>query len=261
MNARLLLLGVVLAATPARAQFDKVYQWEVPPQGALEITAWTQYVPTSSVDYDRFGLDTSREDLGLYTVEVEYGLTDRFTAGAYVDAEDPHTSPLRYARARLVGRYAFFGKNERAFRPAVYVEFIQPRETTDEPSEVEARFIAERDVGDLRVDLNPIVSHATSGDAIRDGFEGSLAAGVYYRRYRSVQPGIEYFADIGPLASPDAVSEQRHILYPTLDVRPYRGLRWHVGVGFGLTGGSDAVTLRSILSYEFGTVSPANQRR
>ena len=64
----------------------------------------------------------------------------------------------------------------------------------------------------------------------------------------------------GPVADPDPLGEQRHVVYPTLNVQPVQGLTLNLGVGLGLTGGSDDVTLKGILSYEFGTVRPSNQR-
>lgn len=257
----LFALFFIVAALPARAQLDRVYGWETPGRGWLEPSVWTQVVAASDLDYDRFSAGAEREGLVLQTFELEYGLTGSFAVGAYADFEVASGEPLRYAQARVVARWALFSRYERFFDTALYAEYYQPRASYGEPSELEFRLILEKDLGDVRLRLNPIVSKATSGEEIRDGLEGAFAGGLYYRRFFHVQPGVEYYTSIGELADPTALEQQRHVVYPVVNVNLVPGLSWNIGAGFGLTDGSDDVTVKSILSYEFNTIRPANQRR
>ncbi len=186
---------------PAHAQLDKVYGWETPARGWLEPTVWTQFVPASDLEYERFDGAPSRENLLLQTVELEYGLTGSFAVGAYADFERADGEAFRYAQVRIVAQWALFSRYERFFDTALYAEYYQPRASYGEPSELEARLILEKDIGDIRLRLNPIVSKATSGDEISNGLEGAFAGGLYYRRFYFLQPGVEYYASIGELGS------------------------------------------------------------
>ncbi|GJG86117.1 hypothetical protein tb265_12980 [Gemmatimonadetes bacterium T265] len=53
--------------------------------------------------------------------------------------------------------------------------------------------------------------------------------------------------------------DQRHAIVPTVDLRFIPGLDWNLGLVVGLTPGSDKYTAKSVLSYEFQTIRPANK--
>jgi hypothetical protein len=70
-----------------------------------------------------------------------------------------------------------------------------------------------------------------------------------------VQPGLEWYDTFGEIGDMPALDRQQHVLFPAVDLQ-FGGWTWNIGVGFGLTGSSDAVTIKSILSYEFDLVTP-----
>jgi hypothetical protein len=72
-----------------------------------------------------------------------------------------------------------------------------------------------------------------------------------------VQPAIEYFAAFGPLARPERVQQQRHVVYPGLRFRLAERLDVLAAVGLGLGGASDAFSARALLTYELETVAPS----
>lgn len=267
MHARILpaslsLAGLILSshAGSAAAQSLRVYQWETPRQGAAEVSLWNTHVNQSSQPYTGFDSQASREGLWTHTGELEYGMTDRFALGAYVDYQDPPGMGPQFTGTRFLARYRFFNRYQRFINPAIYLEYIVPRSSYSSAEELEARIILEKDLGDFRLVLNPLLSKAVSGDSVDEGMQLGMASGLYYRRYYAVQPGLELYSDFGPLSSLKSGSEQSQQLFPTLDLRFARNLVWNVGVGFGLTDSSDDVTVKSILTYTFDTLSPSQQQ-
>lgn len=236
----------------ASAQLYKVYGWSTPEQGEIELVYWTSFIASSDLSYQFFDKEVNRDNLWAHSFEVEYGITDRFTVAAYFDFEDPADASFRYIRTRAVFfRYRFLEKGQRFIDPAIYVEYYIPSREYADYEELEVRLILEKDVGDLRVVFNPMFEKKTSGSESQEGFEFNYAVGIYYRKYNMLQPGIEFYGKTGELSHFKSWDEQRHHIFPTLDLRFGRGMHWHGGVGFGLTNGSDKLTFKSIFSVEF----------
>ncbi len=245
-------------APVAQAQFYKVYEWETPMQGWAEPSLWNTYIAKADQTQTYFGRTVSQDKLWAHALELEYGLTDRFTIGAYADFEDPHDADFEYVRTRFVGRYRFSNRYQRIFNPALYVEYYLPRSGFEDAEELETRLILERDFGDWRLALNPIVSKSTSGTAVNDSTQLGFAGGLYYRRHYGMQPGVELFSEFGPARDPSAWRDQKQIAFGTLNLRFANNWIWQVGVGKGLTRDSNDLTVKSILAYEFQTVRPSH---
>lgn len=283
-------IAAATLAAPAAAQRYRVYQWDTPMAGWAEPALWNAVVAKSNLDYSHFGKTVSEQGVTAHSAEFEYGLSDRFSGAVYADFESAPGLPLRYTAARVETRYRFGDRYQRIFDPAIYVEYSIPRAKYDAAQDLEARLILQRDLSDFRLVLNPIVgrtfsneksssssgggstSSGSSGSAEHGGgsemvgtehagsrLSGGFAGGLYWRRYHLVQPGIEYYNQIGPLGQVLALRDQRHALVPTVDLRFIPGLDWNLGLVVGLTPGSDKYTVKSVLSYEFQTIRPANR--
>jgi hypothetical protein len=254
----LALAGAALFPALVHAQRYTVYEWEGPMDGWVEPALHDYAVPRSTRTYDHFGKTVTEAGVTAHSLEVEYGLTDRFTMSAYADFESAHSIPLTYTAARVVGRYRFSNRYQRFFNPAVYVEYTAPRSKYDANNEIETRFILERDVEDVRILLNPRVAFAL-GDTTNEGPQAGFSGGVRWRRYYAVQPGVELHSEFGRLGQGLPVHEQQHVLMPTATIRFARAFTWELGAGFGLTHATDQLSLKSILHYEFQTVRPSHQ--
>jgi len=77
------------------------------------------------------------------------------------------------------------------------------------------------------------------------------SAKVATRISRLLWAGVEYYAETGPIKHFDPLAEQHHLVFPTLDVRTSHSWDWNIGVGRGLTGGSEHWVVKSILAYVF----------
>ena len=262
MTTRSTVLALaLLSATSALAQEDflRVYQWETPQQGWVELNLWTTWVVSSGVPYQRYGLQGDRTGAIAHSFEVEYGVTDRLAIGAYTDFDQPPGGGFEFHRARVVARYRLFNRYDYFFDPALYAELYFPRAATGEAQELELRLILEHDFGDFRWDINALLAKALSTEEVGNGLAGSLATGVYWRRFWVAQPGLELFWSFGQIGHSPALSAQSVVLSPSVDIRFGQAWTWHLAAGVGLTEGSDHFLVRSILTFEFPTTRPADQ--
>jgi hypothetical protein len=63
--------------------------------------------------------------------------------------------------------------------------------------------------------------------------------------------GLEYYASLGTLGQLDALSEQRHYLYETIDLLALPHFELNMGLGEGLTKASNDLTSKLILGYSW----------
>ena len=233
--------------------FFEVQQYDQPFAGWLEPTLWTTYIGSSDRRYERFGEDLSRHGMWAHSLELEYGLTDRLTLGSYFDFVDPRGDSFRFAQARLLARYRFANRQELFVNPAIYFEYYLPNRAYGD-QELEARFIADKDIGDFRVVVNPTLALTTTGDDRWHAPSIGLSGGVYWRRPVTFQPGLEYFAEYGPI---NDVGHTRQYLLPSVDIALTRNITWHIGAGFGVTRASDNFVVASQLRFEYNLVRPS----
>lgn len=238
-----------------RETFYRVYQYETPEAGWFEPTLWTTHIPRSDGDYTHFGQTVGQAGLTAYSAELEYGVTDHLSLSAYADADDPHGMGPRFTRGRIEGRYHFRDSYDLPVNLAVYAEYYFPRKSYD-GQQIELRLIAEKDWQDFRFDVNPTLEIATTGEEAGSAPHLGVDFGAYYRRWFHVQPGLEYYSNYGAIDSPAPAAAQQQVLFAVMDTRLGRNLDWQTGVGFGMTHASDAVVVKSILTYEFQGINP-----
>lgn len=257
------LLVFFLAAAAARGQFFRVYEYKTADAGAVEVSYWTTYIGSSDEEMAYFDKTVSREKMWAHSFEVEYGLSHKLTVGYYADCLDPQGGSFEYVRSKLLARYRLFEKFERPFDLALYGEYIIPDKDYDDAEKFEFRLVVEKDLGPIRIALNPILEKKTSGDDVDEGIEFAYAAGFYYDDAGdglwntpdwAVRPGVEFYGEIGEVSRPKGSSRQGHYVFPVLDLyytrHPGWKAHWNVGTGFGLGGEAHDVVLKSIVTFE-----------
>ena len=253
------MFAVLFSYQALNAQFYKVYDYQPTEAGEIEFSLWNSYIPSSKVDFNFFGKTLSRQGLLAHSLELEYGLSNKWGIAMYLDFEDPKGESLKHVRTKaLMAHYAFFDKGSRPVDLAIYLEYIFHNKDYKDYEEFEVRLILEKDVGPFRIDFNPIFEKKTSGAKVEEGLEFNYALGLYYlnngegiyfSKNLMIQPGIEFYGKMGEISDFKDWDDQRHYIFPTLDMHIGKRLHWHTGVGFGLTEASDKVTIKSILSY------------
>jgi hypothetical protein len=260
---KLLAIGVwifilLVSVQGLNAQFYKVYGYQPAEAGEIEFSLWNSYLPSSDISYDFFGKELSRQGLLAHSLELEYGLSNKFGVALYADFEDPKGGSLKFVRTKaIMAHYAFFDKGSRPVDIAIYLEYIINKKDYEESEELELRLILEKDIGPFRIDFNPIFEKKTSGPEVDEGVELNYALGIYYLNNEEgvyatknlvVQPGIEFYGKMGEISDFKSFGDQRHYIFPTVDLFIGQRIHWHTGIGFGLTGASDDITFKSICS-------------
>ena len=93
----------VLAFTQSLdAQLYKVYEYQPAEAGEIEFSLWNSYIASSSLSYDFFGKELSREGMLAHSLELEYGLSNKFGIALYADFEDPSGGSLKHVRTKAI---------------------------------------------------------------------------------------------------------------------------------------------------------------
>lgn len=147
-----------------------------------------------------------------------------------------------FVRPHAADRTFFYGVN---FEFSVNYKYWEPRRFTSE-----VRPIVGVHLHPVDFIFNPIV------DTQYRGGLGSLefvpATRLAYNLNTKWAVAAEEYADVGPLRHFDALNDQFHEVWAVMD---HAGKVWHVeaGVGYGVTGGADKVTLKLMLSRDLNS--------
>src|ERR1051326_3827505 len=182
--------------------------------------------------------------------EAGHGGTDAFETGFFVEtspsADDRHAAlagfhvrpKLRLAKwqhvpfhVSLSAEYAFFREpGDATFRQALAVTPI-----------------LERHVGGLEVSFNPALEVGITGPRAGEAPVFEPSAKIAGRIAANVWAGVEYYAETGSIKHFEPLADQHHLIFPALDIRTATGWDLNVGVGRGLTGGSEHWVLKWIV--------------
>ena len=248
-----LLIILLIAPVFVSAQLFKVYQYQTAEAGEKEIVYWFGAVGSDN-SYTFFGEDVSRDGLTAHSIELEYGLSNKWTLGMYLDFEHPKGKSLRRIKTKMLMLHGrFWEKGERPIDLGIYVEYILPNKGYKESEEIELKWILEKDFGFHRFVLNPTFEKKISGPDVTEGTEFALSGGWYFNKSLTFQPGIEFYSKWGELNDMAKFGDSKSYIFPTVDfVLGKKGnITWHTGIGIGLTNPSDNIVFKSIISIGF----------
>jgi len=235
------------------AQLFKIYQYQTAEAGEKELVYWFGAV-SSDNSYNFFGEEVSRDGLTAHSIELEYGLSNKWTVGFYLDFEQPKGEQLKHIKTKMLmfhGR--FWEKGERPIDLGLYVEYILAQKDYKESEEIEIKWILEKDLGFHRIVLNPTFEKKISGPDVEEGAELAINGGWYYNKSLTFQPGIEFYSKWGEMNDMVAVKNSKSYIFPTVDFAFGKNgrINLHTGVGIALTDPADNFVFKSILSFGF----------
>ena len=254
------ILMVTLSATAAYATDEiQVYNAEIAAPGQWTIQQHLNYVAKGIAQPDYAGGVISDKSLNG-TPELAYGLADWWEVGFYapfaVQKNNQFLSDSIKLRTLFVTPHAdqrdlFYGLNFEISNATP--KFSQSR------FGLEVRPIIGMRKGDYELIVNPIVdfSFGDYGDttftpAVR--FAKRIAPEFYL--------GAEYYADFGSIGNFSPIEQQQHTIFAVTDFKA-GVFDVNLGVGYGLTSGSDRVVFKTIIGYAFpapgGNDSPSER--
>lgn len=244
------LAGAVLAIapSPARAVDEiQVYNAEIAAPGQFTLQQHLNYIWSGSTTPDfPEGFAPDRTLNG--TPELAYGVTDWYEIGLYVPFAVDSSGTFLPGGAKLRHLFVSPHAEDRKFFYGLNVELsLQSARFSQDPIGLELRpIIGVRDLG-WEFIVNPIVDFGFGGG-------GSSAFAPAARLARNMWGdtwlGVEYYANYSPIGAIPPSDQQQHVLFGVIDFK-LLGLDVNFGMGFGLTGASDAVVSKIILGKAF----------
>ncbi len=251
-GALLAAAALLTFASIASAQTDEIQVYDAThaDPGVFNLTLHDNFTP-SGLTTPAFGGAVVSDKSWNGVPEWAYGVTDWLEAGLYLPLYSVGTQDGRRralingAKLRLLFTVPHAG--DRRFFYGVNFEFsFNARHWDPSRFTSEVRPIVGWRVGRLDVIVNPILD--TAYTSLRD-VEFSPCARVAYNASKATAIAVEEYAGFGPLRRFFPGGKQSHQLFAVLD-RTTRFADVEAGIGFGLTGASDHVTLKIMFSRD-----------
>ena len=251
-------IAVALVTVPgvALAQSDEiqVYDGGIAERGVFNLTWHNNFTPKGSKAAFPGGLSNDKNLNGV--TEWAYGVTDWFEAGLYLplySVSKDRGPTINGGKIRLL--FAVPHADDRKFFYAANFEFSYNSKHWDERRYTsEIRPIIGWHLHPVDIIVNPILDNSYYG-----GFKSldfAPATRVAYNFSPKWALAIEEYADYGPLRGIVSFGEQSHQFFGVFN-RSTKFADIEAGVGIGVTGASDKVTLKLMLSRDLN--SPAKR--
>ena len=243
-------LGAPLLALPARAAdpFEiQVYDGTANAPGAFGLELHLNHVPS--------GLKTAEPPLLAphgqthFTLEPSFGVTPYWELGAYLQSALRSDGTFDFSGFKLRSKFVTPPGWHPHLRLGLNLEVSRLPERYD-PGRWggELRPIVAWEDERLLLVCNPILGLSFKGEA--PALEP--AAMVKVRLFGDrLAAGLEYYSELGRLDGLSPFREQQHYIYEAVDLLGLGRLELNLGVGQGLTRGSNPFTVKVIVGWSF----------
>jgi hypothetical protein len=246
-------LALILLAVPVVAvgQTDEiqVYDAEIAEPGVFNLMIHTNYIPIGRKTPDFPGAIIADHSVNG-AAEWAYGVTDWFEQGVYLPVWSPHSQDrgwsingfkLRelFVRPHAAEHKFFYGVN---FEFSFNRLYWEPKRITSE-----VRPIVGTHLGKVDFIFNPIVDTDYTGGF--KNLEFVPATRLAYNLNSKWAMSVEEYSDFGPLKNFLPVSDQFHQVWGVFDHQG-KSVNIEAGVGVGVTGGSDRLTFKLMVSRD-----------
>jgi hypothetical protein len=248
-------IAIIAASTMTFAQTDEiqVYDGAIADRGVFNLTWHNNFTPKGSKSPAFSGGLVNNRNLNGVT-EWAYGVNEWFEAGLYLplySISNDRGPSINGGKIRLL--FAVPHADDRKFFYAANFEFSYNSKHWDERRYTsEIRPILGWHLHPVDIIVNPILDNSFAG-----GFKNldfAPATRVAYNLNSKTAVAIEEYADFGPLRNFYSASEQFHQIYGVFD-RSTKFGDFEAGVGVGVTGASDRLTLKLLWSKDLNSPS------
>lgn len=249
-RCRIAILALLLVGIAGRAgavDEIQVYNAEIAEPGQFTLQQHLNYVWRGSTTPDfPQGFASNRTLNG--TPELAYGVTDWYEIGLYAPFAFDSSGTFLPGGAKIRQLFVSPHAESRKFFYGLNIEFsVQSSRFSQDPIGLEFRpILGIRDQGWEAI-VNPIFDLSFGGPS-------STAFAPAARLARNVSGntwlGVEYYSNYSPIGAIPPSDEQQHTLFAVTDFK-LLGLDINLGMGFGLTGGSDALVSKIIVGRAF----------
>ena len=245
--------AVLIVTTNLAAQTDEiqVYDGGLADVGAVNLTVHTNFIARGITQPAFPGAVTADKSLNGVP-EFAYGATRWLELGLYLPVysrDDKMGWGIDGFKPRAL--FAVPDADSRKFVYGVNFEFsINQKRWDTKRYTSEVRPIIGWHVQSWDIIVNPILD--TAYDGLKN-LDFAPSTRIAYKKSDRVQLAVEEYADYGPLRGFYSGGDQSHQLYGVFSYGFRNGLDLDAGVGVGLTGASDDLTFKLILSRDLFT--------
>jgi len=232
----------------------QVYDAEIAGRGVFNLMLHTNFTPIGRKSPDFPGGIIPNHSVNG-AAEWAYGVTDWFEQGLYLPVWSPYSVgrggsingfKLRelFVRPHAREHTFFYGVN---FEFSVNYKYWEPKRITSE-----VRGIVGVHLHTVDIIFNPIVDTNYTGGP--GNLEFVPESRIAYNVTNDWAVAIEEYADFGPLRHFEPPNNQFHEVWAVIDHNT-KILNIEAGVGVGVTGGADKLTLKLMLSRDLNSRS------
>jgi hypothetical protein len=249
-----LVMGVLaLRPMPAAAQDNyeiQVYEYETVAPGHTMVELHSNF----TIEGSKHMID------GLYptnhaiheTVEITHGFTDWFEVGFYIFTSARSGQGWQWVGDHLRPRFRVPEKWHWPVGVSLSNEIgYQRRQFSLDTWTWEIRPIVDQKIGRWYWSLNPTLDRAFHGPDVHQGVVFSPNFKFSYDFTPKISGGLEYYGSVGPVTGFDAVSQQQHQIFPSIDLNLAPQWEINFGLGVGMTRSTDHLIAKMILGYRF----------
>jgi hypothetical protein len=253
-----LICGLLFACqwTQSRADVDpfefQVYGYQTQGKGNLDPELLSSYIVSGHKEGDGGTSPTfASQSMMRYAIELEYGLTDKIDFAYYLNLARPDAGDLQYAgsKFRFRGRFAEAGELPIDLGWYSEIEWWSSKFNDDQ---VEAEFMLtmQKDIGKWTFIVNaPDIDKVFVGNNRSEVFEIGYRGEASYQVAERTRLGLQIYGSPGKVNDVTPIGQQQQYVVPTVHTVLFDTLRASLGLGFGLTPGSDLFFLKANIHF------------
>lgn len=248
-----LFAALALAAAPARAQDNyeiQVYDAETVAPGHTMVELHSNFTLDGSktmVD----GLEPTQHAFHE-TIEITHGFTRWFETGFYIFTSARSGQGWDWVGDHIRPRVRAPESWHWPVEASLSLEAgYQRRRFSTDTWTLEVRPIVDKKQGRWYWSLNPTLDRSFHGPGVNQGVVFSPNCKFSYDLTPKVAAGLEYYGSVGPVTDFDAVQNQQHQFFPTVDLNLTPQWEINFGLGVGMTRSTDHLIAKLILGYRF----------
>jgi hypothetical protein len=187
------------------------------------------------------------------TIEITHGFNEWFETGFYLfTSAGPHQG-WGWVGDHIRPRVAIPERYKLPVGLSLSTEFgYQRAKYSADTWTWEIRPIIDKQIGKWYLSFNPTVDKSFHGPEESRGYQFSPNFKVNYELTKLVSAGFEYYGALGPLTGFDPLKDQQQQILPALDLNFGENWEFNVGVGVGVTHGTDHLLVKMIIGRRFG---------
>lgn len=186
------------------------------------------------------------------TLEITHGFTGWFETGFYVFTSEGPGQSWQWVGDHIRPRVRVPEKWKWPVGVSLSTEIGYQRAVFSADTWTwEIRPIVDQKKGRWYWAVNPALERSFHGPSASQGVTFSPSLKGSYDFSPKITGGFEYYGAVGPVTGFYAVRQQEQQLYPALDLNLSPNWEFNLGVGVGMTQGTDHLLVKMIIGYRF----------